>query len=251
MTSPRGLIVVTGASRGIGAATARKLGRAGYTVCVNYHRRESAANEVVRDIAAEGGAAFTVQGDVSVEADVERLFHVIDKHEERLVGLVNNAGILETQARIEHIDRARLERVFATNVYGTFACSRAAFMRMAKRHGGAGGVIVNVSSAAARHGSAFEYVDYASAKGAVDSFTLGAAKEFARDGIRVNAVRPGLIETEIHADGGEPGRVARLAETVPLARGGTAEEVANTITWLLSDEASYLTGVLLDVTGGR
>lgn len=247
----RGLVVVTGASRGIGAATAKKLGQAGYVVCVNFHRREASANEVVRHIRDHGGNAFVVQADISVEDDVERLFSVVDRHEERLVGLVNNAGVLETQSRIEEIDRARLERVFQTNVFGTFHCTKTAFTRMAKRHGGEGGSIVNVSSAAARHGSAFEYVDYAAAKGAVDSFTLGAAKEFASEGIRVNAVRPGLIETEIHANGGEPGRVERLASTVPLGRGGTAEEVANTIAWLLGSEASYITGTLIDVTGGR
>ncbi len=250
-SSTCGLVVITGASRGIGAATAKKLGEAGYAICVNFHRRDASANEVVRHIRDHGGNAFAVQADISVEDDVERLFSVVDQHEERLVGLVNNAGVLEAQSRVEEIDRARLERVFQTNVFGTFSCTRAAFKRMATRHGGTGGSIVNVSSAAARHGSAFEYVDYAAAKGAVDSFTLGAAKEFASDGIRVNAVRPGLIETEIHANGGEPGRVARLANTVPLGRGGTADEVANAIVWLLGNQSSYITGTLIDVTGGR
>lgn len=247
----RGLVVVTGSSRGIGAATALKLAHAGYAICVNFHRRDAEANRVVQEIRNSGGVAFSVQADVGVEQDVQRLFQVVDRHEQPLVGLVNNAGILETQARISEIDVARLERVFRTNVFGTFLCTQAAYARMARRNGGSGGSLVNVSSAAARHGSAFEYVDYAAAKGAVDSFTLGAAKEFAADGIRVNAVRPGLIETDIHADGGEPGRVSRLAATVPLGRGGTADEVANTIAWLLGDEASYVTGVLLDVTGGR
>jgi NAD(P)-dependent dehydrogenase (short-subunit alcohol dehydrogenase family) len=203
------------------------------------------------DIGAAGGRAIAVRADVAVEADVVALFAAVDRQLGRVSALVNNAGTLEKQMRVEAMDGARLARVFATNVTGSFLCAREALRRMSTRHGGSGGAIVNVSSAAARLGSAGEYVDYAASKGAIDTFTLGLAREVADEGIRVNAVRPGLIHTGIHARGGEPGRVERLQGGVPMRRGGTAEEVAHAILWLLSAEASYVTGTMIDVTGGR
>lgn len=245
------VVLITGGGRGIGAATARLAAQQGYAVCVNYRRRAEEAAAVVSAIEAGGGRAVAVQADVAVESDVLRLFETCDREMGVLSALVNNAGILETQMRVETIDRARLERVFATNVFGTFACVREAIRRMSTRHGGAGGAIVNVSSVAARMGSANEYVDYAASKGAVDTLTLGLAKEVAEEGIRVNAVRPGFIYTDMHASGGEPGRVDRVKALVPMKRGGSADEVARAILWLLSEDASFTTGVLFDVAGGR
>lgn len=245
------VLIVTGASRGIGAATARLAARQGHRVCVNYlHNRESAQG-VVDAIQAAGGRAIAVAADVAQEDDVRRLFDTCEKAFGALSGLVNNAGVLEEQKRVDQMDLARWQRVFSTNVFGAFACAREAVLRMSTRTGGRGGAIVNVSSAAARLGSANEYVDYAASKSALDTLTLGLAKEVAEEGIRVNSVRPGLIYTEMHASGGEPGRVDRLKATVPMKRGGTADEVARAILWLLSPESSFTTGSILDVTGGR
>ena len=245
------VVIVTGASRGIGAATARLAARRGYAVCVNYRQNRDAAAAVVHAIEAEGGRAIAVAADVGVEADAVRLFETADQALGPLAGLVNNAGMLETQMRVEAMDAARLHRVFTTNVVGTFLCAREAVRRMSTSRGGAGGVIVNVSSGAARLGAPNEYVDYAASKGAIETLTIGLAREVATEGIRVNAVRPGLIYTEMHASGGEPGRVDRLKSLTPMKRGGTVEEVALAILWLLSDEASYTTGAFIDVTGGR
>ena len=244
-------LLVTGASRGIGAATATLAARRGYRVCVHYLRNADAAHAVVEAIRADGGDAFAQQGDVANERDVLALFETVDTRFGPLDALVNNAGMLERQTGIEGIDAARMQRVFATNVVGTMLCAREAVKRMAHRHGGRGGAIVNVSSAAARSGSPGEYLDYAATKGAVDTFTVGLAAEVAADGIRVNAVRPGFIRTGMHADGGEPGRVDRLAPVIPLRRGGEPDEVAHAILWLLSDEAGYTTGSFIDVAGGR
>ena len=244
------VMVVTGGGRGIGAATSRLAAQRGYAVCVNYVRNRDAAEGVVRAIEKEGGRAKAVAGDVAKEADVVRLFD-----EAATLGpiraLVNNAGILERQARLDDMEAARFERVFATNITGAFLCAREAVRRMSMRHGGAGGGIVNVSSRASQLGSPGEYVDYAASKGAIDSLTIGLAKEVAAEGIRVNAVRPGSIYTEIHASGGEPGRVDRVKAGIPMQRGGEPEEVARAILWLLSDEASYSTGAFIDVSGGR
>ena len=245
------VMLITGASRGIGAATARLAAGQGYRVVINYQRNREAAETLVESIVTAGGEALAVQADVADEAQVRRLFTEIDAHFGRLDVLVNNAGMLEQQMRLEHMSLERWQRVFATNVYGSFLCSREAIARMSTRQGGRGGVIVNVSSIAARLGAPEEYIDYAAAKGAVDSMTVGLAKELAGDGIRVNAVRPGVIDTEIHASGGEPQRVARVAASIPLGRGGRADEVAEAILWLASEQASYTTGSLLDVSGGR
>jgi NAD(P)-dependent dehydrogenase (short-subunit alcohol dehydrogenase family) len=245
------VLLITGASRGIGAATARLAAERGYSVCVNYLRNRDAAETVVKDIEAAGARAVAVAADVAIEADVVRLFETCDKVLGPLAGLVNNAGILETQMRVDSMDAARLHRVFATNIIGAFVCAREAVRRMSARHGRRGGAIVNVSSGAARLGSPGEYVDYAASKGAIDTLTIGLAKEVAEEGVRVNAVRAGFIYTEIHASGGEPRRVDRVKEFVPMKRGGTADEVARAILWLLSDEASYTTGAFIDVTGGR
>jgi NAD(P)-dependent dehydrogenase (short-subunit alcohol dehydrogenase family) len=244
-------VIITGASRGIGAATARLAAERGYTVCANYRANEAAANAVVSDIERSGGRAMAVAADVSVEADVVRLFEAVDARFGPLTALVNNAGILELQARVEHMDTARLQRVFATNVTGSFLCAREAVRRMSTAHGGGGGAIVNVSSRAAQLGAPGEYVDYAASKAALDALTIGLAKEVAAEGIRVNAVRAGIIYSDIHASGGEPGRVNRLAPTLPMRRGGHPIEVARAILWLLSDEASYSTGTFIDVAGGR
>jgi NAD(P)-dependent dehydrogenase (short-subunit alcohol dehydrogenase family) len=245
------VMLVTGASRGIGAATARLAAERGYAVCVNYLRNRDAAGAVVAAIARAGGKALAVGADVASEADVARMFDAAHKALGPISVLVNNAGILEQQMRLEDMSLARLERVLAANVTGTFLCSREAVRRMSTRRGGAGGAIVNVSSMAARLGSPGEYVDYAAAKGAVDALTVGLAKEVAAEGVRVNAVRPGLIYTDIHASGGEPARVERLKDAVPLKRGGQPEEVARAILWLASEEASYVTGAFIDVSGGR
>ena len=246
-----GVVLITGGSRGIGAATCRLAAERGYAVCVNYRSNAAAANQVVTSITASGGRAIAVHADVAVEADVMRLFAACDAELGQLTALVNNAGILETQMRVEAMDAARLQRVFATNVTGAFICAREAVTRMSTKHGGRGGAIVNLSSRAAVLGSPNEYVDYAASKAAVDTLTLGLAQEVAQEGIRVNAIRAGVIQTEIHASGGEPGRVDRVKASVPMRRGGTAEEVAHAVLWLLSDEASYTTGTFLDVSGGR
>ena len=244
-------VIVTGGSRGIGAATARLAGRRGYAVCVNYHRQREAAEAVVADIVRGGSRAVAVQADMASEADILRLFETATGALGPLHGLVNNAAILETQMRLEAMEAARWQRVLQVNVIGSFLCAREAVRRMSTARGGAGGVIVNLSSAAARIGGPGEYVDYAASKGAIDTMTLGLAKEVAMEGIRVNAVRPGIIHTEIHASGGEPNRIERVKPAVPMQRGGTAEEVAAGILWLMSDDASYVTGTFLDITGGR
>jgi NAD(P)-dependent dehydrogenase (short-subunit alcohol dehydrogenase family) len=240
------VMLITGAGRGIGAATARLAAERGYAVCVNYLRDRASAEKLAKEI-----GAIAVAGDVSSEGDVARLFKMVDEKLGRLSVLVNNAGIVDVRSRVEEMSAARLQRMFAVNVVGSFLCAREAVKRMARRHGGAGGVIVNLSSAAARLGSPGDYVDYASAKGAIDTFTLGLAKEVAADGIRVNAVRPGVIRTEIHATSGDPGRLERIGATAPLARPGEPEEVARAVLWLASDESSYTTGSIVDVTGGR
>ena len=245
------VVLITGGSRGIGAATALLAASRGYAVCVNYRRHKAAADRVVASIEASGGRAIAVPADIANEAEVVRLFAACDAAFGRLDALVNNAGILETQMRVEAMDAARLERVFATNVTGSFMCAREAVKRMSTRHGGTGGSIVNLSSRAAVLGSPDEYVDYAASKAAIDTLTIGLAKEVAAEGIRVNAIRAGVIQTEIHASGGEPGRVDRVKAAVPMKRGGTAEEVANAILWLMSDESSYTTGSFIDVSGGR
>lgn len=245
------VVLVTGGSRGIGAATALLAAQQGYAVAVNYTANSLAADEVVRQIRAGGGQAVAVQADVADEAQVLGMFAKIDAKLGRLSALVNNAGVVDVSARVEDMSVARWRRMFDINVIGTLLCAREAVRRMSHRHGGEGGAIVNVSSAAARLGSPGQYVDYAAAKGAVDAFTIGLAKEVAAEGIRVNAVRPGLIETDIHASGGLPDRVRDLAHQVPMQRGGSAEEVAQAIVWLLSDAASYTTMSLLDVSGGR
>lgn len=244
-------VLITGASRGIGAATARIAAARGYHVCVNYRSDARAASEVVAQIKANGGSAFATQADVSLESDVLRLFETLDRKIGPLSALVNNAGTLERQMRVEEMSAERIQRVFATNVIGAMLCAREAVKRMSTKHGGSGGAIVNVSSMAARLGSPNEYVDYAASKGAIDTFTVGLAKEVAAEGIRVNAVRPGLIYTDMHASGGEPGRVDRLKASLPMQRGGEPEEVARAILWLLSDEASFVTGTFIDVSGGR
>jgi NAD(P)-dependent dehydrogenase (short-subunit alcohol dehydrogenase family) len=248
---PEGVMIVTGGGRGIGAATARLAAQRGYAVCVNFVADERAAHAVVDAIRDADGRAIAVRADVSREADVIRLFDETVGQFGPLTALVNNAGILERQMSVADMEAGRFERVFATNVTGAFLCAREAVRRMSTRRGGRGGGIVNVSSVAARLGSPGEYVDYAASKGAIDTLTIGLAREVAEDGIRVNAVRPGVIHTEIHARGGEPGRVDRIKAGVPLRRGGEPEEVGRAILWLLSDESSYTTGSFIDVSGGR
>ncbi len=245
------VLLVTGGSRGIGAATCLLAARQGWAVAVNYTANSLAADEVVRQIRAAGGRAMAVQADVADEAQVLRMFEQVDAKFGRLTGLVNNAGVVDVTARVEDMSVARWKRMFAINVIGSLVCAREAVRRMSTNHGGAGGSIVNLSSAAARLGAPGQYVDYAAAKGAIDAFTIGLAKEVAAEGIRVNAVRPGLIETEIHASGGLPNRVKDLQHQVPMQRGGSAEEVAQAIVWLLGDGANYTTMSLLDVSGGR
>lgn len=245
-----GVLVITGGGRGIGAATARLAAVRGYALGLNYLHNRKAAEDLAEELRSQT-RAIAVQGDVALESDVLRLFESVDRELGRLTALVNNAGIVETQSRLEDMTAERLESVFGTNILGSFLCAREAVRRMSTKNGGGGGAIVNVSSAASRIGSPGEYIDYAASKGAVDSLTLGLSKEVAQEGIRVNAVRPGFIYTDIHARGGEPNRVERVREFVPMKRGGTAEEVAEAIVWLLSDSASYVTGALVDVAGGR
>jgi NAD(P)-dependent dehydrogenase (short-subunit alcohol dehydrogenase family) len=244
------ILVITGGSRGIGAATARLATTRGYAVCVNYRRNREAAERVVAEVEAAGSRAIAVAADVAVESDVVRLFETVDAQLGRVTALVNNAAILEHHIRVDAIDAARLTRVLSTNVTGAFLCAREAVRRMSTRYRGSGGVIVNVSSVAARLGSPGEYVDYAASKGAIDTLTIGLAREVAEEGIRVNTVRPAFIYTDIHASGGEPNRVDRVKVNVPMKRGGTADEVARAILWILSDEASFTTGSCLDVSGG-
>lgn len=245
------VVLITGGSRGIGAATALLAAKQGYAVAVNYTANSLAADEVVRLIRAEGGQAITVQGDVAREADVMAMFEKVDAKFGRLSALVNNAGVVDQTSRVDAMSESRLQRMFEVNVFGSFLCAREAVKRMSTRYKGSGGCIVNVSSAAARLGAPGQYVDYAAAKGAIDTFTVGLAKEVALEGIRVNAVRPGIIETDIHASGGLPNRARDLAPQVPMQRAGTAQEVAEAIVWLLSSHSSYTTGALLDISGGR
>ena len=252
---PNRSLLITGASRGIGAATARLAAARGWDVAVNYRRDEAAAQAVAADVRALGRRAVLLQADVAVEAQVVAMFTQLDglagSDIAPLGGLVNNAGVVDVAARVDEMDGARIERMFSVNVYSSMYCAREAVRRLSTRHGGAGGAIVNLSSAAARLGSPGQYVDYAAAKAAIETFTLGLAREVAAEGVRVNAVRPGIINTEIHASGGQPGRAAQLAPQVPMQRAGTPDEVAQAILWLLSDEASYTTGSTLDVAGGR
>lgn len=245
------IVLITGGSRGIGAATAVMAAERGDDVCISYKSNQPAADHVIETVRATGRRAIAVQADVGIEDDVVRLFEICDAQLGRLSALVNNAGMLETQMRVESMDAARLQRVFAANVTGAFICAREAVKRMSTKHGGTGGAIVNLSSRASVLGAPNEYVDYAAAKAAVDAMTIGLALEVAQEGIRVNAVRPGVIYTEIHASGGEPGRVDRVKANVPMRRGGTADEVARAILWLMSDEASFTTGSFVDVSGGR
>ena len=249
------LLLVTGGGRGIGAATAKLAAAQGWDVAINYARDEAAAETVADAVRGLGRRALTLCADVANEGQVRAMFATLDRHAEEgmgpLAGLVNNAGVVDVAARVDEMTGARLQRMFSVNVFGTMLCAREAVRRMSSRHGGAGGAIVNLSSAASRLGSPGQYVDYAAAKGAVDAFTLGLAREVAAEGVRVNAVRPGVIATEIHASGGQPERATRLAPTLPMQRPGTADEVAQAIVWLLSPAASYTTGAVLDVSGGR
>ncbi|MCX4027537.1 SDR family oxidoreductase [Endozoicomonas sp. SM1973] len=245
------VIIITGASRGIGAASALLAAKQNYAVCVNYQNDKAAAEKVVSTIQAAGSKAVAVAADVSKEADVKRLFAVTESELGPITGLVNNAGVLDQQTKFENMSVERWQRIFNINVIGSMLCAREAILRMSTQHGGQGGAIVNVSSTASFIGGPNEYVDYAASKGAIDSLTIGLAKEVAAEGIRVNAVRPGMIYTDIHASGGEPGRVDRLKEAIPMKRGGTAEEVANAIMWLLSEEASYCSGSFIELAGAR
>jgi len=245
------VLLVTGASRGIGAAVAKTAAAAGWKVAINYVSNADAANGVVEEIAALGGEAVAIRADVSREEDILAMFAAVDDRFGRLDGLVNNAGVVDRKARVDEISAERLVRLMQTNVIGPILCAREAVKRMSTLHGGNGGAIVNVSSIAAVLGSAGEYVDYAASKGAIDSFTIGLAREVAGENIRVNAVRPGIIDTEIHASGGQPDRVAQFRSLVPLQREGAAQEVANAVVWLLSDHSSYSTGAILNVSGGR
>lgn len=245
------VLIITGASRGIGAATACLAAEQGYTVCVNYLRNQEAAQHVVDSITQIGGKAVAIAADVACEDDIVHLFKAVDDRLGKVTALVNNAGILEQQIRVDSVSAARLSRIFATNITGSFLCAREAIKRMSIKQGGLGGAIVNVSSVASRLGSPGKYVDYAASKGAIDAMTSGLAKEVADEGIRVNAVRPGFIYTDIHASGGEPNRIERVKESVPMKRGGQAIEVAQAILWLLSAEASYTTGSFIDIAGGK
>lgn len=245
------IVLITGGSRGIGAATARLAAARGYAVAFTYLERAETALAVVADIESSGGSALALQADVSIESDVLRVYAGVDARLGTLTALVNNAGVLERQMRLDEMDVGRWTRVLTTNVVGSFVCAREAVRRMSTTHGGRGGAIVNVSSMASVIGGAHEYIDYAASKGAVDSMTIGLAREIATEGVRVNCVRPGPVHTEIHASGGEPGRIDRISKAIPMQRGGEPEEVAATILWLLSDEASYITGAIVDVSGGR
>lgn len=245
------VLIVTGASRGIGAATAALAAERGYAVAINYRHQAAAAAAVVASIQQKGGRAIAIAANIAAESEVIRLFQEVDQSLGPVTALVNNAGILEPQMRVEHMDGDRLNRTFAINITGAFLCAREAIKRMSTQYGGAGGAIVNVSSVAARLGAPGEYVDYAASKGAIDAMTLGLAQEVAADGIRVNAVRPGFIYTDIHTSGGEPDRIERVKKFVPMQRGGKASEVAQAILWLLSDEASYTTGAFIDIAGGK
>ena len=250
-TTNHGIALITGASRGIGAATAKLAAARGFAVAVNYLRDEAAAHAVVAAVTRAGGRALALQGDVARETDVVRVFAEIDARLGRVSALVNNAGVCAVQARVEAMTEERLRWVFGVNAIAPFLCAREALKHMSTKHGGAGGAIVNVSSGASRLGSPNEFVDYAATKGALDTFTLGLAREVADEGVRVNAVRAGLVVTDIHASTGEPTRPERIAPTIPMKRAGTPEEIAESIVWLLSPGASYVTGALLDVTGGR
>jgi len=245
------IMIITGGSRGIGASTAVLAALRGYAVCVNYHQNRDAADKVVATIEQAGGKAIAVKADIGSESEVIRLFTQVDEALGPVTALINNAGILEQQMRVEQIDAARLNRIFTTNIVGSFLCAREAIRRMSTKHGGLGGVIVNVSSGASRSGSSGEYVDYAASKGAIDTMTIGLSREVAAEGIRVNAVRPGFIYTDIHASGGEPNRIEQVKAMVPMKRGGEAAEVARAILWLVSEEASYTTGAFIDVAGGK
>jgi NAD(P)-dependent dehydrogenase (short-subunit alcohol dehydrogenase family) len=245
------IVLITGASRGIGAACARICAEAGWDVALNYARDRAAADTVAAEVRAIGRRALVLQADVAVDAEVRAMFAAIDRELGPLAGLINNAGVVDVASRVDAMSVERLQRMFAINVFGSFYCAREAVLRMSTKHGGAGGAIVNLSSAAARLGGAGQYVDYAAAKGAIDSFTIGLAREVAGEGVRVNAVRPGIIETDIHASGGAPDRARQMAPLVPMQRAGSADEVARAVLWLLSGEASYVTGSFVDVTGGR
>lgn len=253
MPTPRPLVLVTGGGRGIGAATSLAAAEGGWAVAINYAHDPAPAQAVAQTIRAGGGEAEVFRADVADPTQVGALFAAIDARFGRsgLRALVNNAGVVDMAARVDEISPERLLRMFEVNVFGSFHCSREALRRMSTRHGGAGGSIVNLSSAAARLGSPGQYVDYAASKAAIDTFTIGLAREVAGEGVRVNAVRPGIIDTDIHASGGQPGRAAQSAALIPMRRPGRADEVARAIVWLLSDEASYTTGAVLDVTGGR
>ncbi len=245
------VVLITGGSRGIGAATALRAAQQGFTVAVNYTRDAEAANAVVQQIVTAGGTAIAIQADVADEAQVLAMYQAIDAQLGPVTALVNNAGVVDVAARVDEMSVQRIRRMFEINVLGTFICSREALRRMSTRHGGKGGCIVNVSSVAARLGGPGQYVDYSASKGAIDTFTVGLAKEVATEGVRVNAVRPGIIETDIHASGGQPDRAQQMAPLVPMLRAGSADEVANTIVWLLGPDASYVTGANIDVAGGR
>ena len=245
------IVLITGGSRGIGAATALRAAQQGFTVAVNYTSNADAARHVVQQIVAAGGSAIAVQADVADEDQIVAMFQAIDTQLGPVSALVNNAGVVDVAARVDEMSAQRIRRMFDINVLGTFLCTREALRRMSTRHGGKGGCIVNVSSVAARLGGPGQYVDYAASKGAIDTFTAGLAKEVATEGVRVNAVRPGIIETDIHASGGQPERARQMAPLVPMQRAGSAEEVARAIVWLMSPEASYVTGANIDVAGGR
>ncbi|MDX8478240.1 SDR family oxidoreductase [Mesorhizobium sp. VK24D] len=251
MSADKKTLLVTGGSRGIGAAICRQASQAGYQVAVNYVSNQAAADALVAELEAAGGEAFAVKGDVGSEADVVAMFEAVDRALGRLDAFVNNAGIVDVKARVDEMSAARLERMMRINVVGSFLCAREAVKRMSTRHGGKGGAIVNISSAASGLGSPGEYVDYAASKGAIDTLTIGLAREVVLESIRVNAVSPGITETEIHASGGQPDRVARMQDMLPMKRAGTADEVASAVLYLLSDTASYITGAILNVSGGR
>ena len=245
------VIIITGASRGIGAATAIKAAKQGYAVCINYLHNDFAAKNIVTQIEQNGGSAIAVAADVSQEIEVVKLFNTVDQELGSVTALVNNVGILEHKMRLDQMDMARLNRIFCTNITSHFLCAREAIKRMSTLHGGKGGSIVNISSAASRLGSAGEYIDYAASKGAIDTLTIGLSREVAKENIRVNCVRPGFIYTDIHANGGEANRVERLAPSLPMQRGGSPDEIANAIMWLISDEASYITGTFIDAASGK